>query len=225
MFYELNYNSMNGFEGYDNYLIIPVEMEMPNLNAFNNNNYYRDVFNLALLDINSFKVKKLFGNWSKIYKSNRNYPFLTNNSYSFKKDGNIIINYEADTLLYEIDSNLKPVKQFGFKPLNFNNKYKSTVKLSDAFNENLAKDFKNRFGFFGEVLSNKSDVLRTFYTGVYNSKKDSNYGVQIYRNYNLVSEIYLPKKLKLLGYISPFYYFYDEEFAKESNIFIYKLII
>ncbi len=224
MFYQLNYNAMKSFEGFENSLIIPVEMELPKLNAFNTNNYYKIAFNFALLDTSTFKVKKLFNNWSDPYVVGNNFPFLTRNSYVIANN-KIFINHEADSLIYILDNNLEPLYKFGYKPKIFNDKYRKTNKLAEAFDPSLSPAFRKEFGFFKEIVVNKEIVLRSFNTGKTFNKKGKNFGIQIYKNFELVKEIMFEKELEIIGFIDDELYLYDSMILQSENLKIYTLNI
>lgn len=222
MFYQLNYGAMKSYQGFNNKLIIPIEMELPNLNAFNTNKYYKIAYNFALLNTTTFKVEKLFNNWPPSYTRNKNYPFLTSNSYHLN-DKDIYINHEADTSVYLVDTALNTLFKFGFKPKNFRNDYKETTKLSEAFDSDLPVKFKNMYGYFKQLITtDKKVVVRFFQTGNNNS---NNLGVQVYKEFNLVNEFLLDKDLEVIGYIAPYFLFYKNNATSDENLTIYKLKI
>jgi len=222
MFYQLNYGAMNSYQGFNNKLIIPIEMELPNLNAFNTNKYYKIAYNFALLNTTSFKVEKNFNNWPPSYTRNKNYPFLTSNSY-YLSDKKIYLNHEADTSVYLVDTELKKLLKFGFKPGNFKNDYKESSKLSDAFDSELPLKFKNEYGYFKQIITNDDKVaVRLFKTGNNNS---NHLGLQVYKEYNLVNEFILEKDLEVIGYIAPYFLFYKNNSTSDDKLTIYRLKI
>ncbi len=220
MFYELNYGAMKSFEGFKNYLIIPIEMELPKLNAFNTNKYYKIAYNFGLLNCKTFKVEQVFNNWPASYTKNKNYPFLTSNSYDLNRN-QIYINQEADTSIYVYNTELKPLFKFGFKPENINDKYKETKKLSEAFDPLLPKKFKNKFGYFKQVIVTDDVIVRFFKSG--NAGSNNKLGLQVYKKFNLINEFMLNKNVEILGYISPYFLFYSK--INNSKLIIYKLKI
>ncbi|WP_395627033.1 hypothetical protein [Daejeonella sp.] len=222
MFYQLNYGAMKSYQGFNNKLIIPIEMELPNLNAFNTNKYYKIAYNFALLNITSFKVEKLFNNWPSSYTENKNYPFLTSNSY-YLNNKEIYINHEADTSVYLVDTALNTLFKFGFKPEKFKNDYKETTKLSDAFDSELPLKFKNEYGYFKQLITTDDKLaVRFFKTG----KNNSNHlGVQVYKEFNLVNEFILEKDLEVIGYIAPYFLFYKNNTSYEDKLTIFRLKI
>lgn len=224
MFYQLNYNAMNGFNGINGTLIIPIEMELPVLNAFNNNDYYKKVYNFALIDTSEFKVKRLFNNWSNPYIQSKNYPFLTNNSY-YISNNKVFINHEADSLIYVLDEKLQPLYKFGFKPKGLNNKYRPTKRLSEAFDPTLYSSFRKKYGYHKNIIVNDDVILRTYNFGGMNYTSKEVSGIQVYINYNLIKEITFSNEINLIGVINSQYYFHNTDIDDSSQLKIYKLKI
>ena len=223
MFYQLNFEAMNNYVGLDDKLIIPVEMELPKLNAYNTNAYYKKAFNFALLDTNSFKVKKLFSNWSNPYQHGKNYPFLTSASYSINK-GLIFKNYEADTLIYVMDESLTPKFKFGVCPKNMNRDYRPTKRLAEAFDATALEKYQKEFGYFKSIIAIDSYTFRLYSTG--NLGKNNRFnGLQIYHNYQLVAEKQFNDELEIIGYLKPFYYFLSKSKSSSSRVRLYKISI
>ncbi|OAQ38218.1 hypothetical protein A5893_15590 [Pedobacter psychrophilus] len=221
MFYQLNYGAMQQYDGLNDFLIIPVEMELPKLNAFNNNEYYKKAYNLGMLSLDNYKVKKVFNNWSSIYGEGKNYPYLTSLTYSINRN-RIVINYPADTLIYTLDKQFLPHLKFGICPKGYKTNYRVTKRLSEAFDANAEKRFKNEFNHFNDILTIDDFVCRT-YTLIESGSKKKITGLQIYKNHNLTDEFKFAGEVKIIGALDSCLYFSSKIIEGEPNLKIFKI--
>jgi hypothetical protein len=180
-----------------NRIFFNIMAQHPEFNFLDNHNaYYEQSRVLSEMDPITGKTLSIFGRFSPFYKKNDftlNHVSLLNFDVS-EKTGHFYLNFEADPIIYEFDSNFKPIQSFGVLGKNMSPKYKKLATIED-FQKNVDLDRASTHYFTWLEYVEEDDLLfRSYSLG--NSEND---GLQIYKGNVLIADVSVPKGLKVLG--------------------------
>ncbi len=182
-------------------LLIPITTEHPKLNSFANNctKYYRDSYLMALIDIESGKVKQLLGKRPPIY---REYQYLPN--FNFIKclwiDDYIYYTTEIDPNIYIMDLDGRLTMSFGASGKEMATNYTETKTL----NESESNFFAHRklFGYYNFLKEGDGLIFRGYQKGG-DATTD---GMQVYKDKVLIADIDIPKGSEYIGYSAGYHF-------------------
>jgi len=195
------------------YVLFNIESTHPKFNGYFSNvskEYYKNANILAKVNIKNGRWIENKGHYSDYYFTHPNIPNFANWSYDY--DGNnIYLNFEADSLIYVFDKNVKPLFAFGLKGNNMNQNYIQTKNYDDAMK--IFHVERERKGFYSDIkhIKDKDLTFRCYTIGnkSIQSLEDEYNNIrrmQIYKHEKLVADIKVPKRFRIIGYDSTFIY-------------------
>lgn len=199
--YELNYSGINLNYWNSNYVILPIESTHPLFNGYISDKYYEEARILALLDLNESKIERIFGRYSTFYQKYKYIPQFSNVMFDVEGD-NIIIGYEADSLIYAF-KNLDTLSyKFGYCGREIGMKYPE-VKSFDNYRE-IDAEHRPKYGFYKYIKCFPDmDIL---FRGYQKDGEQDQDGLQIYWQNNLMGDIDVPKGFRVFGFVQPYFY-------------------
>ncbi len=198
--YEYNFNVRKLYRnGY--LLIVPVVTEHVHFNGYEINSkakeFWRTSHVFASVDLSENRTQKLFGTYPPLYQE-KNIPNFS--SYDFAAgDGCLYSAFAADTLIYirDMDGVLKG--SMGFSAPGISRNYPETKTFDEA--ESQREKQLKKYGYF-TTLTVAGDCL---FRG-YKREGEQGYGLQIYKNMDLIGNIHTKEAVNILGYQDGFYY-------------------
>lgn len=119
--------------------------------------------------------------------------------YDLDAEGNFYVSFEADPLVYVYDNDYRIQYSFGHPGKGMNTDY--TEGTPDNFGDLLDSEYANK-GYYTSIKKVGDLVFRSYRRG----GADVPDGLQIYRGTTLVGDVEVPRGLKVMGYIAPYYY-------------------
>ena len=142
-------------------------------------------------------------------------------NFDISQKGNFYVTYEADTLIYQYDKDYNEQMCFGFSGKNMDLDYVTINTLSESRknwrNERQTKGYYNWLEYVDET----GLLFRSYQKG----ETQSTDGLQIYKDGVLFGDVSVPKGLRVMGYVAPYYYSYviaDEE-HEVMYMYLFKL--
>lgn len=132
--------------------------------------------------------------------------------------GDFYLTYEADSLIYVYDKNFHMKQCYGFRGRNMDLNYKVTSTPEEV--GQYYREERNSKGFYNwlEYIDETNILFRSYQKGVGNVSD----GLQIYQDGILIGDVNVPKGLKIMGYIKPYYYSRVLSDEKHEKIYLYK---
>lgn len=150
------------------------------------------------------------------------YRYTSFESVDFDMDnqGNVYVGFPVDSLIYVFDRHWKPKFSFGRPGTGIDADYEYVRSVNDVekYRRNLAT--KGRYSWI-EYIDATKVCCRSYKKGSH-SEYD---GLQIYREGQLVADVNVPKDMKVVGYIAPYYYsqVYSSEELGQLTVYRFKL--
>ena len=206
--YEVKYFE-NKYEKIDDkHIIFNIETSHPNYNFCTTKEYYSTSRIFAKLNIETHKVDGVFGRKSDKYLNYNLLPIYDYHYYDIANDI-MYINFEPDYLIYTYDRNHKPLKAFGVPGKIINDRYLQTFNFKDYENnfytDRSWKGYYCHLKYIGET----NYLFRNYHIGrkeIGDEDAPNPLGLQIYYNENLIGDLKIPPKFKIIGYRKPWYY-------------------
>ncbi len=168
--------------------------------------------NILEMDLEKEEFGRLLAvGFPESYKINSlNKVLFSDVSFDIAENGDFYVSYQADSLLYHYNHSYEELESYGFSGRDMNMAY---VKIDDF--EVMSKYYmseKQSKGYYTwlEYVDETGLLFRSYQKG----GSQSTDGLQIYKDGVLLGDINVPKGLKVMGYVSPYYYSYviaDEE--------------
>ena len=193
----------------ENRLALTVCMENPNCNGFFGNTgfYYKYSRIFIIIDAATGKAEKTFGRRSPLYLEHKNIPNFDHLNY-LVMDKNVWVNFWPDHNIYIIDKEKdEATSKFGVPGRDMNTNYRKTLTFEDA--ENNWREDRQDYGYYNYLLYDKERQL--LFRGYTKGGEATTDGLQIYKNYNLIGDIDVPKNFKIIGYYNNELIAYIEE--------------
>ncbi len=181
--------------------------------------------NCNILEINTRQEKfgrLLAKGYPNSYQLNTNRKaILSSVNYDIDDLGNFYVNYESDSLIYVYNSKYEPTSCFGCAGVNMDLNYTETKTPQDV--GRYYREERNTKGYYNWLeYEPQNNLLFRSYTKGKHSQYD---GLQIYCNKTLIGDIDVPKHLKVMGYIEPYFYSYIVTDNKNEYMKIYRFKI
>ncbi|GCB33710.1 hypothetical protein [Bacteroides faecalis] len=122
--------------------------------------------------------------------------------FDIDKQGNFYVSYEVDSLIYVYDSDYNPLATYGFQGNEMNLDYLSIYDYKTC-RSNYRKERQTKGHYYWLEFVDETQTLFRSYR-----KTGENDGLQIYYEGKLIGDIEVPKDLRVMGYIDPYYYSY-----------------
>lgn len=189
----------------EKYMIVPVETEHPNFNAYMEDvagYYYENAATLGIVERSSGNLCRLLCPRPLIYQKKRFIPNFRHVIFDVCQD-TLFFSFQADSLIYKM---ILPEGQitsvYGVSGRELNADYKTTRtfdEASDRYREDMEMYGRyNSLRYFGET----GLLFRIYRRG----KEIKTEGVQVYRDNELLYDFDVPEGFKLFAYQSPYYY-------------------
>ncbi len=194
-------------------LLIPITTEHPKLNSFTNNceKYYRDVYLMAMIDIETGVVKQLLGKRPPIYRKYKHLP-----NFNFVKclwiDDFIYYTVEIDPKIYIMDLDGNLTMSFGSSGKCMVTDYTETKTLKES--ESNFFLHRKSFGYYSFLKEGNGLIFRGYHKGG-DATTD---GMQVYKDKVLIADFDTPKGSQYIGYSSG-YHFFIVSMNSEKEIF------
>ncbi len=197
--YEFDFGIPNIFKIWDNeHVSIAITASHPKFNGyFDSSLYYNYSRILAIINIYSGKVVKLIGRRSLVYLDKKNIPNFDHFNYEVYEN-EYFVNFWADEKIYVIDKQSEQaIGKFGLAGKDMNVNYPTTQSYEKA-EEKWESDLEI-FGYYHyfKYLPFK----KLFFRGYTKGEGKKNDGLQIYKGYDLIGDISIPKGLQVIGEI------------------------
>jgi hypothetical protein len=198
---------------------LPISSMHPKFD-FLTSDYYKYARAMAKMDIKTAIITEEIGRRSPEYLKYK-YLVLDFFCYDITKNGEIILNYPPDSLIYICSTDFEIKKAFSIAGKDMDMDYREIKRHEEEVNiwntEITEKGYYSWIEYF-----DKQDLLFRSYTKGSHSKFD---GLQIYKGDTMIGDVDVPKNFRVEGYIEPFFYsneFIDEE-KEEIKVYKFKL--
>lgn len=199
---------------YENNVYFNVYSEHPDFNYLDHmDDYLAKCCHIWEIDINAKEDKGLHApGYPESYYDEpyKNVPFL-GTCFDIDNQGNFYVKYDKDSLVYEYTHDFEPLKTYGYAGMDMNTNYMAIHSYKES-RKNYRSERNNRGYYYWVEYVDETGLLFVSY------RKDSEEsdGLQVYKNGQLISDVTVPKKFRVMGYIAPYYYSYiipllDEE--------------
>lgn len=204
---KIYFNQFTEYEGYD-------MVDHPS-------KYFRESRLLSEMDLNNGKVCEMFGRYSTYYTDNSAAKQVALFSFDIKENGNFLISFEADSLIYEYDNRFSPIDAFGYSGENMDTKYIELRNLKE-FQKYYSEERETR-GYYDwiEYIDELDMLFRSYKKG----KHSSCDGLQIYKKNTMIADIEVPKGLRVIGFINPYVYAGSTIDEENEEMKVYKFIV
>ena len=192
--YDYEFDSPTFLRLKDSCLLIPIETEHRDFNAFDGSisNFWTDALTFGVYNIKIGKIEKLFGNYPPYFYDKR-IPYLNAPLFDMNEKDEIVVSFQPDPIIYVRDINGKLLRSFGVAAKSIaNEKYPEYLSLNES--ENNRNRNLNTLGYYTSLMIFDGYVFRTFQN---NDMKGG--GIQIYENDILIGEIALSDAARLIG--------------------------
>lgn len=190
---------------YKNNVYFNVHMAYPMCNYVTNTQQHlkRNANILEMrLDEQQFGRLLAIGYPESYQKNSLNKAILSSVNFDISQEGEFYVTYEADTLIYEYDSNYRQQKCFGYAGRDMSLNYITINTTEDSRkywrSERLSKGYYNWLEYVDET----GLLFRSYQKG----SGQATDGLQIYKDGVLIGDVDVPKGLKAMGYSDPYYY-------------------
>jgi len=204
----------------DKYVAMSVNASHPTFNGyFKSNLFYNHSRVLALIDKKTGVIEAFLGRRPPIYLEKQNIPSF--NHFKFETDTkNAYLSFMPDSNIYVIDKITKlAIGKFGTPGKNMKTNYRLTDNFEQA-QDNEVEDF-TVYGYYSNIkLIPDEDLIFKTYTRGEGAIND---GLQIYKSYNLIGDVNVPKGFKIIGKIDDDYIGTISKENSDEEVLIYKI--
>lgn len=185
----------------NNKVLVPILTEHIHYNGYNLKDHAKDfwaeTYTFQFFDIKEGKTLQKFGHYPSIYYR-KNIPVFSN--YNFDLNGDQIYStFMADTLIYVRNLDGKLLFSFGCSS-GLNPEKLPETKTFDE-HERARDSQLAQYGYYTDLLATDDYVLRG-----YKQEGMDKYGMQIYKDFNLVGDVSMDKAFRFIGKNGNFYY-------------------
>lgn len=204
----------------DKYVAMSVSASHPSFNGyFKSDLFYNHSRVLALIDKKTGMIEEFIGRRPPIYLEKQNIPSF--NHFKFETDiKNAYLSFMPDPNIYVIDKTTKlAIGKFGAPGKDMKINYRLTDNYEQA-QKNEIEDL-TIYGYYSSIklIPEENLVFRTYTRG----QGSTNDGLQIYKNYNLIGDVTVPKGFKIIGKIDDDYIGATSKEISEEEVLIYKI--
>ena len=138
--------------------------------------------------------------------------------FDINHQGDFYLTYEADSLIYVYDKDFHMKQCYGFLGRDMDLNYKSTSTPQEV--GRYYREERNTKGFYNwlEYIDETNMLFRSYQKGI-GCVSD---GLQIYQDGILIGDIDVPKGLKIMGYVEPYYYSYVLSDEEKEKLYLYR---
>ncbi|ALO15361.1 hypothetical protein L21SP5_01719 [Salinivirga cyanobacteriivorans] len=202
-------------------VFFPIQSQHPEFNFVESRDYYKSARVLAKLNLKTGKVIDLLGRFSPVYGKFNNIGQFSLVNFDIGPNGDFYLSYEADSVIYQYDADFNIKKAFGFKGKEIEQGYKEILNRQD-FQHNYKKQRETK-GYYTwiEYIAQRDLLFRSYQK----SGTKANDGLQIYKKNTLIGDVEIPKGMRVLGYIEPYFYSSADidEMGEKIKVYRFKL--
>lgn len=221
--YEFDYGIPNILKKWDkDHISMAITSSHPKFNGyFDTDLYYNYARSFALVNIYTGKVEKLVGRRSPVYLSQKNIPNFDHFNYDTSESmDEVYLNFWADKNIYIYSKKEnKVIGGFGQEGRNMKTDYRKTHSYEVA-EENLLEDM-DLYGYY--TFLNYFPELQIVVRGYYKGENSNTDGLQIYKNYQLIADLDVPKGLQIIGNINGDFYATSPQDLDTEYLLLYKI--
>jgi hypothetical protein len=158
------------------------------------------------------KQRFLAAGYPASYRENPSQHVIFNGTcFDVDKEGRFWVNYDTDSLIYVYDRAYHPLATFGYQGKGMNTDYLSIHSPKES-QKNYRKERDSKGWYYWIEYVDETGVLFRSY------RKDQwRDGLQIYEGNTLKEDIEVPKGLRVMGYVAPYYYSYVVPVMEEED--------
>ena len=198
-----------------------IYSEHPDFNYLENtNNYLERCYHILELDINKEKTSKMYARgYPPVYSSNsKNYVIFSAINFDIDNENCFYVSYEADSLIYKYDSQYNPLYSFGYSGTDMNMNFKKINNYEDCRKYFRQERMDKGYYSWVEYIDETELLFRSYTKGNHNLHD----GLQIYSGSLLLADLSVPKGLKVVGYVAPYYYSQAIAEEEEELLLVYR---
>lgn len=176
--------------------------------------------NILEMDLENKKFGRLLAvGFPESYKVNSlNKVLFSDVTFDISKNGDFYVSYQADSLLYHYNHSYEELECYGFSGKDMSSDY---VKINDF--EVMSKYYmseKQTKGYYTwlEYVDETGLLFRSYQKG----GTQLTDGLQIYKDGVLLGDVSVPKGLRVMGYVAPYYYSYVIADEKREIMYMYR---
>ena len=182
-------------------LVVPIVTDHVNYNGYyissNAKKFWRYSYTFLSIDTQLQKTGKKFGKYPPIYQT-RNIPAFSTYSFDTHKD-ELYTSFTADPLIYVRDNQGVLLYSFGINASGVSSDYPETLSYEEF--SQVFKDHLKKYSYYTGIKFADPYLFRT-----YKLANNNGYGIQIYKDENLIGEINVEQKIEILGVHDNLYY-------------------
>lgn len=139
-------------------------------------------------------------------------------NFDVDNKGTFYVTYEADSLIYVYNDDFEIRHCYGFAGQDMDLNYKRINAIKEIKKNNKAERAAKGYYNWIEYVDDQKTLFRSYQKGGV-----CNYdGLQIYRDGVLIGDVDVPKGLKVMGFIEPYYYSYIIPDEESERIYMYR---
>ncbi len=207
--------------GYDNSLYCNVELfSQDNNMMISGREYLEKASNIMEVDLKNQSLGRLFvTGFPESYSENTSNKVIFSSVYfDIDKKGNFYVTYEADTSIYVYNQDNEMIDQFGFAGRGMDLDYVAVSTLPELQKNYVSETQKRGYYDWLEYDDVNGLVFRSYQKG----EHESTDGLQIYRGHDLIADLDVPKRFRVMGYIKPYYYSYVFSDEDAEKLYLYR---
>lgn len=198
--------------------------ENPSFNYFDNTeSYLKESMHMSVANMRSGEIEgmKVTGFPSVYGKDPYKFSSFQCINFDVNKDGNMYVNFEADSLIYVFDKDMKPQFAFGAGGKNMDRDYSSVSSWEQMPVYQTNRETKGYYSWV-ECIDETGMCFRSYRKGD-GSEVD---GLQIYdRKGKLLGDVDVPRDFKVTGYAAPYYYSQVFDGEDDGSLCIYRFTL
>ena len=206
---------------YDNCIYCNVELATPETNMLvSGKEFLKKASNIMEIDMEDNTLGRLFikGFPASYSEKPLSKIILSSSYFDIDAKGTFYVTYEADSTIFAYDKNNNEIARFGFAGKNMDISYTTTPTLADV-RKNYSKE-RRKYGYYNWI--EYDDVNGLLFRSYQKGEHEATDGLQIYKNHNLIADIDVPKRFRVMGYIAPYYYSYVIADEYNEKLYVYR---
>jgi len=138
--------------------------------------------------------------------------------FDIDRQGNFYLTYEADSSVYVYDKDFQMKQCYGFSGRDMDLNYMKTATPREV--GQYYREERNTKGFYNwlEYIDETNVLFRSYQKGI-NCMSD---GLQVYQDGVLTGDLDVPRGLKIMGFIAPYYYSYVLPDEENEKLYLYR---
>lgn len=207
---------------FKNHVYFNVYSEHPEFNYLEHmTDYLAKCRHIWKIDLNAQEDNGLFApGYPESYYEDpyKNVPFL-GTCFDIDNQGNFYVKYDKDSLIYEYTNEFEPLRTYGYAGEGMNDNYLSIHNYKESRKNYRAERNEKGYYYWVEYVDETGLLFVS-----YRKDLEESDGLQIYKNGQLIADVTVPKKFRVMGYVAPYYYSYiipllDEE---DDSLIMYR---